>query len=118
LCDTCQKTSSETGSIAEKPRPRLFDEFGKLPDDEVKARIQNLYIELGNNPGAQGYIINYGTDKEITARERQIRKAIDFLKQDPSRITLVRGGANPNGAGVWTKVWIVPPGADNPTPDM
>lgn len=116
LCDTCTRTNSETGSIAVRPQPRLFDEFGKLPDDEVKARIQNLYVELGNNPGSQGYIINYGTDREITARERQIRKAIDFLKLDPSRVTLVRGGANPNGAGVWTKVWIVPPGADNPQP--
>jgi len=31
-------------------------------------------------------------------------------------VTVVRGGANPQGAGVWTKVWIVPPGADNPNP--
>ena len=98
--------------------PRLFDTFGPLPDDEVKARIQNLYVELGNNPQAQGYIINYGTDKEIANRERQIRKAITFLKLDPSRVTLVRGGANPSGeTGVFTRVWIVPPGADNPTPD-
>jgi hypothetical protein len=118
FCETCQRSDSETGSVAKKIGPRLFDEFGKLPDDEVKARIQNLYVELGNNPGAQGYIINYGTDREIANRERQIRKAIDFLRLDASRVTLVRGGANPNGAGVYTKVWIVPPGADNPTPDM
>jgi hypothetical protein len=117
LCATCTRNDSETGSVAVNPKPRLFDEFGKLPDDEVKARIQNLYVELGNNPNSQGYIINYGTDKEITNRERQIRKAIDFLKLDPSRVTLVRGGASPNG-GVYTKVWIVPPGAANPTPDM
>jgi len=116
FCENCPRNDSETGSVDRKPQPRLFDEFGKLPDDEVKARIQNLYVELGNNPNSQGYIINYGTDKEITNRERQIRKAIDFLKLDASRVTLVRGGANPNGAGVWTKVWIVPPGADNPQP--
>ena len=117
LCDNCPRTNSETGSVADKPRARLFDEFGPLVDDDVKARIQNLYVELGNNPSAQGYIINYGTDREIANRERQIRKAISFLKLDPSRVTLVRGGASPNG-GVYTKVWIVPPGADNPTPDM
>lgn len=116
FCPTCTRTDSETGSVTRIPEARLFDEFGKLPDDEVKARIQNLYVELGNNPNSQGYIINYGTDREITNRERQIRKAIDFLKLDASRVTLVRGGANPNGAGVWTKVWIVPPGANNPQP--
>lgn len=116
FCADCPRTANETGSVTKKPEARLFDEFGKLPDDEVKARIQNLYVELGNNPNSQGYIINYGTDKEITNRERQIRKAIDFLKLDASRVTLVRGGANPNGTGVYTKVWIVPPGADNPQP--
>lgn len=119
LCPECPRTKSETGSVVGRPKPRLIDEFGKLPDDEVKARIQNLYIALGNEPNAQGYIINYGTDKEIAVRERQIQKAIAFLKLDPSRVTVVRGGANPRGEkGVWTKVWIVPPGADNPTPDM
>jgi hypothetical protein len=118
LCATCPSLNgSETGSITvNKPEKRLFDEFGKLPDDEVKIRIENLYRELGNSPGSQGYIINYGTDREIAARERQIQKAITFLRQDASRVTIVRGGANPNGAGVWTKVWIVPSGADNPTP--
>ncbi len=114
LCATCTRTDSETGSVGKKPRPYLFDEFGKLPDDEVKARIQNLYVELGGNPNSQGYIINYGTDKEVAAREKQIQKAINFLKLDGSRVTVVRGGANPNGKGVWTKVWVVPPGADNP----
>lgn len=94
----------------------MIDEFGKLPADEVKARVDALYITLGNNPNAQGYIINYGTDKEVAAREKQIRDAISFRKYDPSRVTMVRGGANPNGAGVWTKFWIVPPGADNPNP--
>jgi hypothetical protein len=117
LCADCPRTASETGSVSVRIIPaRLIDEFGKLPDDEVKARIDALYTALGNEPNAQGYIINYGTDREIAARERQIQKAIAFRKYDPSRVTIVRGGANPNGAGVWTKVWIVPPGAENPTP--
>lgn len=116
LCASCQRTAQDTASVYQKPEAIKIDEFGKLPDDEVKARVDALYIALGNNPNAQGYIINYGTDKEITARERQIRKAIDFRKYDASRVTMVRGGPNPNGAGVWTKFWIVPPGADNPNP--
>lgn len=117
LCENCKPTGSETGGVINpKPESRLIDEFGKLPDDEVKARIDALYVALGNEPNAQGYIINYGTDREIAARERQIQKAINFRKYDASRVTIVRGGANPNGAGVWTKVWIVPAGADNPQP--
>lgn len=119
LCESCRMLSgSETGSVTRKPIARLFDEFGPLSNDDVKARIQNLYVELGNDPGAQGYIINYGTDREVARREKQIRDAITFLNLDASRVTLVNGGANPRGKGVWTKVWIVPSGADNPTPDM
>lgn len=112
----CGRSDSETGSVAARKVPRLFDEFGPLSNDDVKARIQNLYVELGNDPGAQGYIINYGTDREVARREKQIRDAITFLNLDASRVTLVNGGANPNGKGVYTKVWIVPSGADNPQP--
>jgi hypothetical protein len=118
LYDNCLNTASETGSvdqgIACSGRP--LDEFGKLPTNEVKARIQNLYVELGNNPSAQGYIINYGTDEEMANREKQIQKAIRFLELDANRVTVVRGGENPMGTGVWTKAWIVPPGAEFPQP--
>lgn len=117
LCANCTPTATETGSISNpKPLAREIDQFGTLPADEVKARIDALYVALGNEPNAQGYIINYGTDREIAAREKQIRDAIRFRKYDASRVTLVRGGANPNGAGVYTRIWIVPAGADNPQP--
>jgi len=116
LPENCKNIAEDTGAVIPKIHLELFDEYGKIPAGEFKARLGNLYTELGNNPNFQGYLINYGTDKEIAAREKQIRKAIDFLKYDSSRVTIVNGGANPNGAGVWTKVWIVPPGADNPQP--
>lgn len=110
----CDTNESETAGIATIPEPRMVDEFGKQVDDEVKARIDNFYIELNNNPNAQGYIVNYGTDKEIARREAQIRKAIRFRKYDESRVTMVRGGDN--SEGVNTKFWVVPPGAENPAP--
>jgi hypothetical protein len=116
LPEGCKNTVSETTVCNCTGDPRLFDEIGKLPDSHIQARISNLYIELGNNSSTQGYIINYGTDKEIAVRERQINKAITSLKLDANRVTVVRGGENPNGAGVWTKVWILPPGAEFPKP--
>ena len=114
----CPNTASETRSVASKIRNELFDEFGKLANDDVKARIQNLYVELGNNPNAQGYIINYGTDREIAVREKQIQDAIKFLNFDGRRLTMIRGGANPRGTGAWSKVWIIPPGGEIPMPDQ
>ena len=61
----------------------------------------------------QGYIINYGTDKEITKRENQIRESIDFRKYDSYRLTFVRGG---NNGKLKTVFWIVPAGTEPPTP--
>jgi PKD-like domain len=117
LSNMCVNTASETGSIMQRIGcGRPLDEFGSLSSNEIKARIQSLYVELGNNPEGQGYIINYGTDEEIANRERQIQKAIRFLKLDANHVTIVRGGENPNGAGVWTRIWIIPPGAEFPIP--
>jgi len=116
LPENCSNTASETRSIAPRLIREPLDNFGKLPDDEVKARIDALFIALGNEPNARGYIINYGIEDQIAAREKQIRKAISFRKYDANRITIVRGGVSPNGTRVWTVVWIVPPGSEFPVP--
>lgn len=115
-CPSCTRSGSETGSVANLPEPQLIDEIGPATDDDIKARLDALRIALGNNPTAQGYIINYGSDREVARRERQLQKAITFLGIDRSRVTIVRGGPTTNGERVWTKVYIVPSGADNPTP--
>jgi len=120
LCADCVKQARETGSVSVREIPStLVDEFGNLPNDEVRVRIDNFYIALGNQPNAQGYIINYGTDREIARREALIRNHIAFKRYDASRVTFVRGGANPRGeTGVWTRLWLVPPGAVPPTPEQ
>jgi len=112
----CPTQASETAPVAPPVLPVKVDEFGKLSNDDVKARVQNFYVQLANDPTAQGYIINYGTPAEIAARRKQITNAITFLKLDPSRVTFVDGGDT--GEGQKTKFWVVPPGAKPPTPDM
>ncbi len=115
LCETCPKTASETAAVEAAPTFRQLDEFGKLSNDDVKARVQNFYVELNNNPTAQGYIINYGSARDITRREKQINDAIRFLRLDASRVTMVRGGET--DGEVRTVFYIVPAGATPPTPD-
>ena len=115
-CD-CPNTASETGSVVvtEIIRERL-DEFGNLPRDEIRARVDAMIIALGNEPNAVGYIVVYGTDKEIAQREKVIREHIAFRKYDASRVRFIKGGANPRGEpGAWTRFWILPPGAKPPT---
>jgi len=112
----CVTNASDTGSIAEKPTITQVDEFGKAVDDDVKARVDNFFIQLNNNPNAQGYVINYGTPAQIKARRAQIMKAINRpgTSYDASRVTFVDG---PDGGdGIRTKFVLVPAGADKPTP--
>ena len=88
-------------------------ETPKATNGYVKMAMDVFYVELNNNPAAQACIINYGTDREIARREKQIRNSIAFRKYDASRITLVRGGYREI---VKTDLWLVPPGAEPPTP--
>ncbi|HVF30450.1 MAG TPA: hypothetical protein VNA22_05740 [Pyrinomonadaceae bacterium] len=111
----CPKTASASGPIEAKPTPILVDEFGKLSNDEIRSRLDAFFADLSNNPTHQGYIINYGTDREIAARERLITSHIAFRNFDRNRITLVRGGASTDGEPR-TKLYRIPPGADNPNP--
>jgi len=110
----CPHNASETAGVSAPPQANEVDTFGPLSNDDVKARLQNFYVQLANNPNSQGYIINYGTPKQIASRRAQITKAITFLKLDPSRVTFVDGP--PHGADVETHFYLVPPGATPPTP--
>ncbi len=111
----CIKDASETAPVAPTIEPVLVDEFGKLSNDDIRSRLDTFFAELSNNPNNQGYIINYGTEREIAARERLITNHIAFRTFDRSRITLVNGGASPDGEPR-TKLYRIPPGAENPAP--
>ncbi|HJS50890.1 MAG TPA: hypothetical protein VJ781_03235 [Pyrinomonadaceae bacterium] len=110
----CDRTRSESGPVATILQAILIDEFGNLPADDIRGRLDNFFQELSNNPNNQGYIINYGTPAQIAARERLITNHINFRNFDRSRITLVRGGDT--GEGPKTRLYRIPPGAANPTP--
>ncbi len=105
----CDKTQSETGIVAGSPRARLFDEFGNITANDVRARIDSLITELQNNPGSQGYILNYGTAAQVRTRENLIRNHLELRGYPLSNIVFVNGGVE---SQVRTRLWIVPQGAD------
>jgi hypothetical protein len=111
----CPAQLTETAGVQAAPTAPLIDEFGALPNDDIRGRLDNFFAELSNNPDNQGYIINYGTPAQIATRERLIRNHITFRKFDPARITIVNGGTSPDGEPR-TRLYRVPPGAENPTP--
>ena len=111
----CPRMANETAGVAPAPEAVLIDEFGKMPNDDIRGRLDTFFAELSNNPNNQGYIIIYGTDREIAAREKLITNHIAFRNFDRSRITIVRGGTHESGT-VYTKLYRIPPGANNPAP--
>lgn len=113
LCTTCtQRTASGTGAVATPPGSTLVAEVGNVKPDELKAQLDNFYVQLNNDPTARGVIINSGTDREVAKRESDIRKAIAFRNYDASRVTFVRGSSDP---GIRTRMYLVPAGATAPT---
>ena len=110
----CDTTESETAGVASTPDNITVDEFGAVANDDLKARIDNFFVQLGNNPGAQGYIINYGTAAEIRRRNQVINSHIRMRGLDASRVTFIEGPSD--GTGIRTKLIISPPGAPQVTP--
>ncbi len=115
LCDACgEMSASGSGIVGGTPDPRLIDDFGRAQNNDVRARIDQLFIELQNDPSATGYILNYGPARAVAARERLIRNHIRLRGYDASRITLVNRGV---ASEIKTRLWVVPAGADASTID-
>jgi hypothetical protein len=94
------------------------DEFGEIPRDDEKARLDNFAIELQNSPGAQGYIIGYGgRNKRFGTGQTRAARARDYVVTtrgiDASRVVVIDGGMRETGS---TQLWIVPTGAAPPQP--
>src|SRR5690606_26323040 len=45
----CDNEASETGPVDTAPEAILVDEFGRLANDDVRARLDAFFLELQNN---------------------------------------------------------------------
>ena len=97
----------------EKPEAYKFFECGRISSKLLKEKYDEFYKKLKKDRDSQGYIINYGTAKEVAKREMQIRDSMTFIDHDAPRIIFVRGG---NKSKLKTVFWIVPKDSEPPTP--
>jgi hypothetical protein len=95
-----------------KPSAIMAAELGRVSNNELKRTMQNFW-RTQHCDGDPIYIINYGSDREIARREKEIVNSDQRRCFDRSRTTIVRGGA---GTGPKTAVWTIPKGANNPEP--
>ncbi len=78
-------------------------ELGKANTEEIQRDVDAFFIELNNNPDLKGYIINYGSAKMISDRQKQIKSYIAQRKYDLSRITFLNGGLSKT---IKTEMWV------------
>jgi len=97
---------------------REFDECNNCTFDDQKARLDNLGVELQNDPTTRGYIIAYGGRMSPVGQvEKLMSRAREYLTTqrgiDASRLSVVNGGFREDDS---VELWVVPSGATAPQP--
>ena len=95
---------------------REFDECNTCSYDDQKARLDNLAVELQNDPSTRAYVIAYGGRmSQLGQVERLMSRAREYLVSeraiDASRLTIVNGGFREEDS---VELWVVPSGAAAP----
>lgn len=98
--------------------PRLFDEFGRIARNDLKARLDNFVVQLNQDPGSQGYIIAYGDNCQArNEAQNHIDYARDYLinsrSLDASQVSGKDGGFRDS---FLFQLYILNPGEAKPEP--
>jgi hypothetical protein len=93
-----------------------YDECNSCSFDDQKARLDNLAVELQNDPSTRAYIIAYGGRMSPLGQvQRLMKRTRDYLitqrSIDASRLVVVNGGFREEDS---VELWIVPSGAAAP----
>jgi hypothetical protein len=120
--EACRQTAQATTFVPPTPPrenpSREFDVCCSCSFDDQKARLDNLAVELQNDPSTSTYVIAYGgRTSRIGQADRLGARARDYLVMqrgiDPSRIVVMNGGFREEDC---VELWIVPSGATPPVP--
>ncbi|HET7113615.1 MAG TPA: hypothetical protein VFI57_08230 [Pyrinomonadaceae bacterium] len=112
--------SADCGVSIPVPRivSRKFDEFPDIQRNDEKARLDNLVIELQNDPTASAYVVIYprrgGKRGDVQHHSNRI---VDYMVNsrgvDQHRIVTLVG---PVRNELFVELWITPQGATPPNP--
>jgi hypothetical protein len=118
----CRQTAEASTLVPPTPPrenpARQFDVCCSCAFDDQKARLDNLAVELQNDPSTTTYVIAYGgRTSRIGQADLLGGRARDYLVTqrgiDPSRIIVLNGGFREEDC---VELWIVPQGATAPQP--
>jgi hypothetical protein len=105
--------TSVTLAQTTKDTARKFDEFGDIEASYLIARLDNLAVEVQNEPGAKAFLIVYRTRRDLPGlSSKYAHRMKGYLVNSrglPSdRIVIVDGGV---ASCLSQELWIVPPGS-------
>ena len=118
----CSQTVQAVSAIAPLEKKIIvaqeFDECNSCSLDDQKARLDNLAVELQNDPSTRAYILAYGGRMSPLGQvEKLMSRSRDYLITqrgiDASRIVVVNGGFREEDS---VELWLVPSGAAAPKP--
>jgi PEGA domain len=119
---SCVQTAQAVSIIAPIKKvaivAREFDECNNCTFDDQKARLDNLAVELQNDPSTRAYVIAYGGRMSPLGQvEKLMSRAREYLVTqrgiDASRLVVVNGGFREDDS---VELWVVPSGATAPQP--
>lgn len=117
---SCAQSAQAVSVVTPLPKKVIvaqeFDECNNCTFDDQKARLDNLAVELQNDPSTRAYIIAYGGRMSPLGQiEVLMSRARDYLITqrgiDASRLTIVNGGFREEDS---VELWMVPSGAAPP----
>jgi hypothetical protein len=118
----CRQTAQASTFVKPPERhespSKQFDVCCSCSFDDQKARLDNLAVELQNDPSTTTYVIAYGgRTSRIGQAELLGTRARDYLVAnrgiDQSRITVMNGGFREEDC---VELWVIPRGATPPQP--
>jgi hypothetical protein len=104
------------------PVPRIvsrkFDEFPDIQRNDEKARLDNLVIELQNDPSATAYVVIYpGRGSKRGEVQYHANRIVDYVVNsrgiDQHRIVTLVGSPRNE---LYVELWVTPQGATPPNP--
>lgn len=112
--------SADCGVSIPIPRivSRKFDEFPDIQRNDEKARLDNLAIELQNDPTATAYVVVYpGRKGKRGEVQHHSSRIVEYLVSsrgiDAHRVVTLVGSPRNE---LWVELWLTPQGATPPNP--
>ncbi len=117
LPENCPKIASETMLTPHGPtRPIEIEQLKTSASQLDKVKFDKLIVALKDEPTTTAYVIIYTDEKtsskKLRRKEQQIRKYLSEKNVPADRFIIVAGG----GGGDLMRLFVVPAGAEPPTP--